>query len=190
MLQILNGRSQIAAAHAELDGDITAAILAIDHKGAVAGLYISDLANGHSASVSRWQQDALNGVRTIAISLRKTHSQIEPAVPLNDLGNGCATHRRLNRGIHVSSGETITRSLRAIDTDQQAGLATNTKDAHIGNALYGLHHPRNLVSQARQGFKIVAKQLERIFPLDPGHRLLNVVLDILRKIQVHARYVG
>src|ERR1700739_17861 len=122
MLQILNGRCQIAAAHTELDGNITAAIFAIDHKGAVAGFYIRYLAYRHPASVSRRQQDALHGIGTVAISLWKADGQIEPAVAFDDLGDGCATHRCLNGGIHISGGETVPRSLGAVDADEQAGL--------------------------------------------------------------------
>ncbi len=60
-LQILNGRGQIAAAYAELDGNVAASVFAIDHEGAVAGFDIGYLANGYAAPVRCRQQDALNG---------------------------------------------------------------------------------------------------------------------------------
>src|ERR1700756_2291949 len=106
MLQVLNGRGQIAATHAELDGNVTAAVFTVDHEGPIAGLYIRDLADGHPAPVRRGQQDTLNGFWTVAISLGKADSQIEPAIAFNDLGDGCPAHGSLDGGIHVSRSQT------------------------------------------------------------------------------------
>ncbi len=128
----------------------------------------------------------MNGIGTIAISLRKADGQVEPAIAFNHLGDGSATDRSLNGGVDICRCETIPRSLGAVDPDEQAGLATNAKDAHIGDASHGLHHLRDLVGEARQGVKVVAKQLERVFALDAGHGFFDVVLNILGEVQVHA----
>ena len=58
LLQILNGGGKIAAAHAELDGNVAAAVLAIDHERAIARFHVGNLADGHPATVRRRQQDA------------------------------------------------------------------------------------------------------------------------------------
>ena len=185
-MQILDGSGKIATAHAELDGNITATVLAIDHECAIARLYVGDLADRNATTVSRGQQDALNGIGAIAKSFGKADGQIEPAVAFNDLGDGCATDRGLNSGIDICRCETIACSLGAVDADEQAGLAANAKDTDIRDASNRLHDLRDLVGEMRQRVEIIAKQLERVFPLDAGHRFFHVVLDILGKVQVHA----
>src|SRR5579871_1055670 len=98
-----------------------------------------------------------------------------------------AADGRLHRRIDIARGKSIAGRAGAIDADLDRGLAEGIQYGQIGDARYCGQHRLDLIAIALQRRQVVAVELDRILALDPGGRLLDVVLDVLREIEIHTR---
>src|ERR1700687_2227468 len=87
--------------------------------------------------------------------------------------------RRLDCGVNVSWCQPISPGCKALDVNANGWLADRTEYRKIGDARYGLHDRFDPLGGLCQRLKIAAEKLDRVLALDPGNRLLNVVLNVL-----------
>ena len=73
--------------------------------------------------------------------------EIEAAVALDDLGDGGAADGCLECGVDVCSRDAVARGIRAVDGDEQAGLAADFEDAYVGDTLDVRHGLLDLVGE-------------------------------------------
>jgi hypothetical protein len=97
-----------------------------------------------------------------------------------------SSDRRLDRGVDVAGRKAHARGAGAIDVDLNGRLPQRSEHREIGDALYGAQHAFDLVGGIGQRLQIVAEQLDRVLAFDAGDRLGNVVLEILREIELDA----
>src|SRR6266852_2099519 len=60
LLGFVDRGGEVAATHAELDGDIALAVLAVDHEGTLLQVHVRHLAQRHASPLRRGQQDIAN----------------------------------------------------------------------------------------------------------------------------------
>ena len=149
VLQLGDGGGEVAAAHAELDGDVAASVFAIDHEAAFADGDVGDLAEGDAAAVGGGDEDGADGVGTAAVGLGIADGEVEAAVALDDLGDGGSADGGLDGGVDVAGEDTVARGLGAVDLDDERGLAADFEDADVGDAGDGLH---DLLESCRRGW--------------------------------------
>src|ERR1700736_4355137 len=97
-----------------------------------------------------------------------------------------AADRHLDGGIDIARGQSVAGSLGAIDIDLDSGLAKRSEYRQIGNPLYRGKDRLDLVGSVGKRLKIVAIQLDRVLPLYSGYGFGNVVLKVLREIELDA----
>jgi hypothetical protein len=136
--------------------------------------------------VGRGQQDLRDLLGSAAELRCVADGKIKAAVVVNNLGNGCAANGGLDDVVDVLRLKTIARGFQPVDGDHQAGLAGDIEDANVGDAGNLLHDAGDLIGDVRQIVEVVTEELERIFAFDARHRLLDVVLDVLREIEIDA----
>src|SRR5262249_25117775 len=71
-----------------------------------------------------------------------------------------------------------------IDLDVQVGLTEDAEDAKVGHSLDLSHLREDLVGQPFEGGKVTSDDFDGVGPLYSGEPLLDVVLDVLREIEV------
>ena len=104
------------------------------------------------------------------------------------IGVACrlAADRCLDCGVNISRSQTIASGGETIDVNTDGRLTDRTEYRQIGDARYGLHNCFDLVRGLCQRLKVAAEKLDRVLALDPGNRLLNIVLNVLREIEFDA----
>src|SRR5262249_24338639 len=90
------------------------------------------------------------------------------------------------RRIDVTWRQPITRGCLAVDIDAQRRLAQGGEDCEIGHTAYFAHRGFDLLGGFRQHDDVVADQLDRVLAFDAGYSLLDIVLDVLREVEVDA----
>ena len=80
----------------------------------------------------------------------------------------------------------LARRLGAVDVDLDGGLAERGEHRKVGDALHGREHLLDLVGSVGQRLQIIAVELDRVLALHAGHRLGDVVLQILREVELDA----
>ncbi len=189
-LQLGDGGGEVAAAHGELDGDVAASAFAIDHEAAFADGDVGDLAEGDAASVGGGDEDGADGFGCAAVGLGVADGEVEAAVSLDDLGDGCSADGCLDGGVDVAGEDAEAGGFGAVDLDDERGLASDFEDADVGDAGDGLHDLLDLVGEAGEGVEVVAEELEGVLALDAGHGFFDVVLDVLREVEFDAGEAG
>src|SRR4029453_14833159 len=91
---------------------------------------------------------------------------------------------RLHHRVDVADRKAVARSLLAIDLDDEVGLAEQVEPARVGHTTYRRDLGLERLGQALQLGEIAAEDLHRVLALHAGHRLLDIVLDVLREIEV------
>src|SRR5262249_2241412 len=114
-LHLLNSARQIAVPNAELDWDIAAAILAIDHEGAFAKANVGYLAQWHAPAIGSRQQDVFHRLGILAKARLITDYKIKAPVSFEDLGCSGAANRALYGCINICGHESISARDRSID---------------------------------------------------------------------------
>src|SRR5262249_24308600 len=131
--------------------------------------------------------DIADRLETGTIFRRKPNDDAELSVGLEQRGRRCAAQCRVDNGVDVAGIKAVSGRLLAIDLDIQIGLATNPKYSEILDSLDLLQFTQNLTCKLLEDDLVAANDLDRIGPLDAGQRLFDVVLNVLRKIEIHSR---
>ena len=121
-----------------------------------------------------------------AVFRRQTDVEVELAIAFQHGGRRGAGHRRLDDGVDVAGIEAVARRLGAVDRDVEIRLPQHAEDAEIGHAADLLHLVQDLIGELFQDLEVGADDLDRVGAFDAGDRFLDVVLDILREIEVDA----
>ncbi len=106
---------------------------------------------------------------------------------LVQIARGLTSDGGLHDGVDVSRGQIQPGGALAIDVDLDRRLAEWVEDRKIDNARDGAHGILDPAGRPLQFAKIVAEQLDRVLAFHPGGRLLDVVLDVLREVEVDSR---
>src|SRR5262249_34781606 len=105
---------------------------------------------------------------------------------LIEVTRGLSADGGLNRRIDVTGRQPITRGCLAVDIDAQRRLAQGGEDCEIGYTAYFDHRGFDLLGGFRQHDDVVADQLDRVLAFDAGYSFLDIVLDVLREVEVDA----
>ena len=106
---------------------------------------------------------------------------------LVQIARALAADRGLHDGIDVPGRQAIARGADAVDVDADGRLAEGPQHRQIGDARHLGQHRGDGVGGLFQRLQIVAVHLDGILALDAGCRLFDVVLDVLREIELDAR---
>ena len=119
---------------------------------------------------------------------RKPHDDREMAVGarLIDVAGAVATDRHANGGVDVARRQPVARGAGAVDVDLNGRLAERGEHRQIGDAAHRAQHRFDLVGGLGERHQIVAIELDRVLALHAGHRLGDVVLQILREAELDA----
>ena len=82
-----------------------------------------DLPQRHAAPARGGKQDVANGLRREAKFGLIANHEIEAPIAFEDLRRGDACDGRLHGAVYIRSHQSVARARRAIDGDQQFGLA-------------------------------------------------------------------
>ena len=110
----------------------------------------------------------------------------ELAVGLQKRRRRGSAQRRLHDTVDVVDAEPVARRLGAIDPDVQIRLAEHPERAEIGNALHLRHFAHGRLRDLLEGREVRPDDLDRIGAFDPRQPFLDVVLDVLREIEIDA----
>ena len=192
LLRLGDGRAEIALAHAVFQRNEALAVLAIDVGGAGLQPHVGDVAQrdiggrGLRIAVRQGDRDRADGVDVVAIARRQPHGERGVDLALVDARHLLAADRRLHHGVDVADREAVARRLGAVDPHVEIGLAQQVERRRIDDA----RHLGELgLERFRQPFELAeigAEQLDRILALHARHRLFDVVLDVLREVEIDA----
>ncbi len=96
--------------------------------------------------------------------------------------DGCGHH-----GVDVAGLQAVAGGAHAVDVDAHGGLAQRAQHLQVGDAGYALHGGADLVGGGLQHLQVGAEQLDRVFALHARGGFLDVVLDVLGEVELHAR---
>ena len=114
------------------------------------------------------------------------HRKMAVAGAFVEVAGALAADRRLHHRIHVARRKPVARRPHAVHVDANRGLAQRSQDREIRDSGYLCQHSGDLLRRFLQGLQIVAVHLDGVLAFDAGCRLFDVVLDVLREIEVHA----
>src|SRR5207302_10705837 len=149
-LDLLNGSRQVAAPDAEFDRDIAAAVLAIDHEGALAEADFRHLPQRHPVAVWSGQENVLHGFGVLAILRLVTNDEIKPAVAFENLRYRRAANGGLHGRVNIGGHQPIASRPSTINGDNQVrlpGLPENCKIGNAGNGCHSILDPRGRLGQ-------------------------------------------
>ena len=171
--------SQVPAAHAVLDGDITRIRFAVDFRRAVPHLRVGELRQGNARS--RWSNDTdtLNGLTRVAIGLEVADRQVVALLVLQNLRDRLAADGRFNRVLHVTHIYPVARRFPPVDAQVQVGLPQHPKQAQVLYARHPAHHCNDFVSFRLQLLQVIAVHLDGQFALHATDRFFHVVRNRL-----------
>ncbi len=112
------------------------------------------------------------------------------AAGLVEVAGGVAADRHLDGRVDVARAEAIARGALAIDVDLHGRLAERIENREVGHAAHGGQHRFDLGRGVGDDLEVVAEQLDRILTLHAGDGLGDVVLQILREIELDAWKFG
>src|SRR5262245_17440047 len=187
-LSLSDRTAEIPLADAEFHGDETLVALVINVGRTGIERYLGKLGQGN-VGVGPGRRlisdlEGTNGIDVLPILRSQPHRDIELSIALEKRGRDLAAHGRLDDARDVAGVETIARRGIAIDLDVQVGLTEDAEDAKVGHSLDLSHLREDLVGQPFEGGKVTSDDLDGVGPLHSGEPLLDVVLDILREIEV------
>ena len=106
---------------------------------------------------------------------------------LVEIARCLAADRRLHGGVDVAGRQSVAGRLGPVDVDAHGRLSQRTQHRQIDHARDLCHHVADLVGGTFQHLQIGAVELHRVLALHAGGCLLDVVLDVLREVEVHTR---
>ena len=192
LLRLGDGRAEVALAHAVFQRDEALAVLPVDVGGAGLQPHVGDVAERDIGgvrlriAVRQRDRDRADGVDVVAVSRRQPHGERGVDLALIDARHLLAADRRLHHRVDVADREAVARRLGAVDPHHEIGLAEEVERRRIDDTRHlgelGLERFR----QPLQLAEIAAEQLDRILAFDARHRLFDVVLDVLREVEIDA----
>mmetsp|Transcript_5519 Transcript_5519/g.13306 ORF Transcript_5519/g.13306 Transcript_5519/m.13306 type:complete len:1095 (-) Transcript_5519:4456-7740(-) len=189
-LDLRDGAAKVAAAHTELDRDVALVALVIDVGRAGVQADGGDFAQRHiaraTAGVVAHPQvaDALDAGTGGA---REAHRQAVLPLAFQHRSNNRAAQRGLHNGIDIAGVQAIAGRLDAVDLDAEVGLAEDIEDAEVTDALDLPHQRHRPGGNLFEDAEIGPDDLDRVGTLDAREPLFDVVLDVLREVEDHAR---
>jgi hypothetical protein len=108
------------------------------------------------------------------------------AAVLKGVARSLSADCRLNGCVDIAGSKIVAPGGVSIDVNADRGLTDGIEHRQIGDARNRLHRGLDLVCDRREGLRIIAEQLDRVLALDPRNRFLNVVLNVLREIEIDA----
>src|SRR5262245_30096871 len=93
----------------------------------------------------------------------------------------------MNRRIDVAGCQPIARGCLAIDIDAKRRLPQRREYRKVGDAADFAHRLFDFLRGLSQHNHVIADQLHRVLAFDAGYSFLDVVLDVLREVEVDAR---
>jgi len=118
---------------------------------------------------------------------RETHQYRKLSVRLQYVGRDRPAHRRLDSGVDVANSESETRRHGAVDANVEIWLSDHMEHAKILDAWNAVDDPHHLLGQPFENVEIGADDLDRIGAFDARQRLLDIVLYVLREIEIDSR---
>src|SRR5215210_8388309 len=192
MLRLEHRRTEIAVADAVFQRNKALAVLAVDIGCAANEIDLTEIAEpdigGRRLRIRIRQRhgNRADGFDVPAEFRCQTHRQRKDHLPFIDFGDFLAADSSLDHGIDVTDQEAVARGLGAIDPNNQIGLTEQIETGGIGDAAdlrkFALHR----FGQPLQFDQVLAENLDRVLAFDAGHGFLNIVLDVLREIEVDA----
>ncbi len=146
--------------------------------------------SGTSEPSDGGDEDVADGVGVAAAGLGVADGEVEAAVALDDLGDGGSADGGLDGGVDVVGEDAVARGFGAIDLDDERGLAADFEDADVGDAGDGGDGLLDFVGERGEGVEVVAEEFDGVFAFDAGHGFFDVVLNVLREVEVHAGILG
>jgi hypothetical protein len=122
----------------------------------------------------------------IAIARSQSDGQREIHLAFVDARDFLSTDRGLYDGVDVADRDAVTRCLRAVYSDDQIWLADEIERRWVSYTGYLPDCSLDRLGQTLQLGEIASENLHRILALHPGHRLFDVVLNVLREIEIDA----
>ena len=105
---------------------------------------------------------------------------------LIEVARRIAADRHANGGVDVARREAVARGTGAVDVDLDRRLAERGENCEVGDARNGRQHRLDLGGGVRERLQVVAIELDRILAFHAGHRLGDIVLEVLREIELDA----
>ena len=158
-------RSQVAAAHGVLDGDVALACLAIDLLGAVVGGDLGELRQRDTLAGRRQQAHVLDGLARVAILLLIAERHIVARLALLHLGDSVGADGGLQRVLNIGDIDAPARGGIAVHGEVEVGLADDAEDAEVLDALDGGHLRLDQFGRVFQRAQVVAVELDGQFAL-------------------------
>src|SRR5262249_37317096 len=94
--------------------------------------------------------------------------------------------RCLNRAVDIARRQTVSGAADAIDLDCYRRLAKRIQHRQVGYSCYGTEDLFDLGGGFFERRKFIAEQLDRVLAFDTGRGFLDVILDILREVELDA----
>ena len=154
--RLFDGATKVAAANAVLDGDIALVAFAVNFGGAIALFDLAKLRQRDAFTARREQADVFNRFFLVPELLLIAQHQVIARLALQDLREGVAAHRGLDRILHVGDVDLVAGGLLAIHGDVQVRLAEHAKDPQVLDALNLAHGPGDFSGFIFEGFQVVA----------------------------------
>src|ERR1700730_10848913 len=139
-----------------------------------------------SGRVGRGDGDTADGVRIGAVALFEAHNDREMPVAavFIQIAGGLAADRRLHGGIDVPRREPESRRSCPVDIDADGRLPEGIEDRQVRDTRHRLQYVADLLRGTFENLELVAVKLHGVLALHPGSRLLDVVLDVLREVEI------
>src|SRR5262249_7032857 len=190
LLRLLDRAAEVTVAHAELDGQVALLSFAIDVRRPGDELDVRNLAERdlrEAVGPLRNDPQILDRFDVLPELRRQSHHDGEMAVAarLVEIAGALPADCRLDRGIDVAGREADAGGPRSVDGDLYRRLAEPGEGRKIGDAGHGGQHALDLAGGVGQRLEIVAEQLDRVLAFDAGYRFGDVVLQILREVELH-----
>ncbi len=191
LLRFLDGAAKVAFTHREFDREIALLLFAVDVGRAGYQFDRRDLAERHlrdAVRTLRADPQILDGFRALAVLRRQANDDRKMAVAagLIEIAGAVASDRSFDRGIDIARRKAVAGGASAVDIDLDRGLAERGENREIGDPLHRRQHGFDLVGGIGERLQVIAVQLDGVLALHAGHRFRDVVLQVLREIELDA----
>ena len=171
--------AEVAPADRELHGRVALSVFAVDDVGPVLDPDVGDLAQGNGLAVRRGHGDLPDRLEVGAVGRQPADDEVEALLALVDLRERLPADGRLDDGPDIADVEAVARREAAVGRDADVRLAEGRKQAQVVDAGDLLHDVDDLAGLRLVHAQVRPHDLDRVLSLHAGHRLLDVVRDVL-----------